>query len=59
MAIHFEQVFSLVDIEVVLPDKSVVWLEPRNGLNVIYGKNGTGKSSVIASILAKKHRTVL
>lgn len=42
----------------VLPDESVVWLEPRNGLNVIYGKNGTGKSSVIAAILAKKAKTV-
>lgn len=58
MAIHFDEDFSLEDIEVALPDKSVVWLEPRNGLNVIYGKNGTGKSSVIGSILAEKGRTV-
>lgn len=58
MAIHFDEDFSLEDIEVALPDKSVVWLEPRNGLNVIYGKNGTGKSSVIGSILAEKGRAV-
>lgn len=59
MPIHFEKDLTLEDIEVTLPDTSVVWLEPRNGLNVIYGKNGTGKSSVIASILAKKGRSVL
>jgi len=58
MAIHFDKDFSLEDIEVALPDKSVVWLEPRNGLNVIYGKNGTGKSSVIGSLLAEKGRAV-
>ena len=58
MAIHFDKDFSLEDIEVALPDKSVVWLEPRNGLNVIYGKNGTGKSSVIGSLMAEKGRAV-
>lgn len=58
MAINFERDFSLEDIEMVLPDESVVWLEPRDGLNVIYGKNGTGKSSVISSISASKGRTI-
>jgi ABC-type ATPase involved in cell division len=41
---------AVVDIEIELPDGSVVWLEPETGLNVIYGKNGSGKTSFLRAI---------
>lgn len=44
----------VVDIEIELPDGSMVWLEPDTGLNVIYGKNGSGKTSFLRAITAGK-----
>jgi len=41
---------AVVDIEIELPDGSAVWLEPETGLNVIYGKNGSGKTSFLRAI---------
>lgn len=41
---------TVVDIEIELPDGSTVWLEPKTGLNVIYGKNGAGKTFFLRAI---------
>lgn len=41
---------DLETIEVELMDGSRVYLEPVNGLQVIYGKNGAGKSTIIDAL---------
>lgn len=49
----------VVDIEIELPDGSTVWLEPETGLNVIYGKNGSGKTSFLQAITSGQFAGVI
>lgn len=49
----------IVDIEIELPDGSTVWLEPQTGLNVIYGKNGSGKTSFLQAITSGHFAAVI
>lgn len=53
MAARFGNEFELVDIQVHLPGGSIDWLEPANGLNLVYGKNGCGKSTLLKALVGK------
>ena len=41
---------KLAQIRVGLRSGEDVWITPQDGLNLIYGKNGSGKSTVLSSI---------
>jgi energy-coupling factor transporter ATP-binding protein EcfA2 len=49
---------SLVSIQGFLIDNDL-WFEPKHGLNVIYGKNGVGKSTLINFIEAIATRPIV
>jgi energy-coupling factor transporter ATP-binding protein EcfA2 len=50
MAIQIEYELDILDISARLNDDSVVILEPSSGLNIVYGRNGAGKSSLINAL---------
>jgi energy-coupling factor transporter ATP-binding protein EcfA2 len=43
---------SLLGFELALPNLGTVFLRPSPGLTVLYGRNGAGKSSVLAALSA-------
>lgn len=59
MPIKFQYEFDIVEILCTLKDDSVVHLDPSNGLNIIYGKNGSGKSSFLNALNGETKQVAL
>jgi len=42
--------WELAAIQVITPAASTLWVEPHPGLNVVYGRNGVGKSLLLEAL---------